>query len=558
MGTVTVEAQHELSAITATGNLTPHTIQFTNPTTAFTTTGNVSVGKELSVTGNVVVDTDTLFVDSVNDRVGVGKTDPATALDVVGTVTATAFAGNATTASALAASVNIGGVAFDGSAAIVPTTFTTATFSGDVAFDTNTLFVDSTNNRVGVGTASPQYRLDVGHGGGGAADDVMLRVMSSSSTSGKLIFGRSGTADIRSHAIETYNSSGADNNYMKFLVHDGTGISPYETRTEVMTLRGDGNVGIGTTSPDASLHVAGTGAIVVPSGTTALQPTGVTGMIRFNTDVGKLEFYNGTVWSTIGGVNATGGAVTNVNGYTIHTFTSSDTFTVNLGGEIEYLVVAGGGGGGASWEGGGGGAGGLMTGTVAISSGSYTITRGAGGVGGRGSGASAMRVPTNGSNSSFSGFVALGGGVGGQNTPAQYPTGGGSGGGGTHTRVTPGNATGSGQFGNTGGLGIANTLVGAGGGGAGAVGQGPTASKGGDGGVGKEIFGSYYAGGGGGARRSNAASTSGSGGSGGGGNGGTAGQSGTANTGGGGGGGAGGTNSIGGDGGSGIVIIRYL
>ena len=131
-------------------------------------------------------------------------------------------------------------------------------FSGDVAFNTDTLVVDATNDRVGIGTTSPQYRLDVGHGGGAtAATDVMLRVMSSSSTSGKLIFGRSGTTDIRSHAIETYNSSGADNNYMKFLVHDGTGTAPYETRTEVMTLRGDGNVGIGTTAPmNTGLHIA--------------------------------------------------------------------------------------------------------------------------------------------------------------------------------------------------------------------------------------------------------------------------------------------------------------
>jgi hypothetical protein len=41
--------------------------------------GNVSVGKELTVSGNVaLVDfgsvTDTLFVDSVNDRVGIGTT----------------------------------------------------------------------------------------------------------------------------------------------------------------------------------------------------------------------------------------------------------------------------------------------------------------------------------------------------------------------------------------------------------------------------------------------------------------------------------------------------
>ena len=305
------------------------------------------------------------------------------------------------------------------------------------------------------------------------------------------------------------------------------------------------------------LAMTGTGALTVPNGTTAQRPgTGVAGMVRFNATVGKLEFYNGTAWSFIGGVSATGGTITTADGYTIHTFTSSGTFTVVSGGEVEYLVVAGGGGGGSSWEGGGAGAGGLMNGTLNINNGSYTITVGEGGVGGRGSGASNSRVPTNGSNSSFSGFVALGGGVGGQNTPEQYPTSGGSGGGGTHTRVTPGNAIGSDQFGNAGGLGIESTLVGAGGGGAGAVGQGPTVSKGGDGGVGLEYFGSYYAGGGGGGRRYG--SPHGVGGNGGGGNGGTAGASAASNTGGGGGGGAGGTNAIGGNGGSGIVIIRYL
>jgi hypothetical protein len=72
MGTVTVRAQHELSAITATGNTTPHTVEFTNAETGLVTTGNVSVGKELTVAGNVAVDTDTLFVDTVNSRVGVG------------------------------------------------------------------------------------------------------------------------------------------------------------------------------------------------------------------------------------------------------------------------------------------------------------------------------------------------------------------------------------------------------------------------------------------------------------------------------------------------------
>ena len=53
MGTVTVEAQHALSAITATGNTTPHTIEFQNAETSLVTTGNVQVGKELTVAGDI-------------------------------------------------------------------------------------------------------------------------------------------------------------------------------------------------------------------------------------------------------------------------------------------------------------------------------------------------------------------------------------------------------------------------------------------------------------------------------------------------------------------------
>jgi hypothetical protein len=127
IGAIEVVPGYSLERTANVGNTTTSTIQFTNPTTSLVTSGNVSVGGELTVTGNVAVDTNTLFVDTVNDRVGVGTVTPTTALDVVGTVTATAFAGaltgavtgNASTATKLAASVNIGGVAFDGSAAIV-------------------------------------------------------------------------------------------------------------------------------------------------------------------------------------------------------------------------------------------------------------------------------------------------------------------------------------------------------------------------------------------------------------------------------------------------------
>ena len=96
MGTVNVEAYHSLEAVTATGNTTPLTVEFSNATTGLVSTGNVEVGKELTVTGNttvssnlivsgdVTVDTDTLHVDATNNRVGIGTTSPGEKLQIVG------------------------------------------------------------------------------------------------------------------------------------------------------------------------------------------------------------------------------------------------------------------------------------------------------------------------------------------------------------------------------------------------------------------------------------------------------------------------------------------
>ena len=53
IGSIFVGTGNSLEETANVGNSMSNTIQFTNTHTAFTTTGNVTVGKELTVTGNV-------------------------------------------------------------------------------------------------------------------------------------------------------------------------------------------------------------------------------------------------------------------------------------------------------------------------------------------------------------------------------------------------------------------------------------------------------------------------------------------------------------------------
>jgi hypothetical protein len=68
------------------------------------------------------------------------------------------------------------------------------------------------------------------------------------------------------------------------------------------------------------IQSASTG-VVIPTGSAAQRPDDpVFGMIRYNTDTGFCEFYNGTVWQNFG----TGGTVS----YTVDNFTGTGAQTV--------------------------------------------------------------------------------------------------------------------------------------------------------------------------------------------------------------------------------------
>ncbi len=256
--------------------------------------------------------------------------------------------------------------------------------------------------------------------------------------------------------------------------------------------------------------------------------------------------------------SATGGTVTTSGGYTIHTFTSSGTFTANQAGNVDVLVVAGGGGGagGALVHGGGGGGGMLYTASFAVSSGNTSVTVGGGGAGGTGGTAG-----VNGGNSIFSTITRNGGGGGA--IPSNNGLAGGNGGGAAGWVLSGSRSGGIASHGYNGGYVNGSDpepgSAGGGGGGAGQAGfpgglDSGNAWRGGAGGAGasSSITGTatYYAGGGGGSGRGGLNAVGGIGG------GGSAGVSGGTN-GLGGGGGGGGQSAPGFAGGSGVVIVRY-
>jgi len=269
------------------------------------------------------------------------------------------------------------------------------------------------------------------------------------------------------------------------------------------------------------------------------------GTLIYNEDELRVQVYDGTNW--IDGLaspfSATGGTedTTSRSGYKIHTFTSPGTFTVTEGTRnVEYLIVSGGGGGNFNTHtGGGGGAGGVESGTTVVSTGSYPVTRGAGGTA-----SPSNQFGARGGNGTASSVFGTSAGVQSDSPGA-----------------TNGQTSGNNYVGGTSPAGNGAP----GGGGAGGDGLDAPGATGGAGGPGvsNSITGTSvtYGGGGGGGSEN---TTTAPGGSGGGGNGARTdinATAGSTNTGGGGGGGRSGYFSgsyrAAGGGGSGIVIIAY-
>ena len=130
--------------------------------------------------------------------------------------------------------------------------------TGDLTVDTNTLYVDSTSNRVGIGNASPATALDVtgtitsdgltvdGTGGQITTDNngfITSKQSLDVATAGGRFIGKSNRGELGHIAIEQ-TATGADGGYIRFSTSPSGSTSP----TERMRIDSSGDVLMGATS----------------------------------------------------------------------------------------------------------------------------------------------------------------------------------------------------------------------------------------------------------------------------------------------------------------------
>ena len=190
--------------------------------------------------------------------------------------------------------------------------------SGNLTFDGSTLAV--------TGAITASSNVDIADAGSlrvGTGNDFTINHDGTDTTitngTGILKIDGAATSSIR------VNEAGAN---VDFVVEG-------DTNTALLTVDASGdNVGIGgAPNANALLHVNGTGAMIVPVGTTAQRPTGVTGMLRYNSTVGGIEYYDADSWESIStaftvATSQTFSGDNSTTDFTLSSLSGADSYTV--------------------------------------------------------------------------------------------------------------------------------------------------------------------------------------------------------------------------------------
>jgi hypothetical protein len=209
-----------------------------------------------------------LQISALNKIDSLGSVDITNSTWTGGTIADTSITGSSWEGTTGTFSSSLSGASISTSGQLTITGTATSTALGDFAFDTDTLYIDSINNRVGIGTTSPKLSLHV-EGTDGivipfgttaerpTARRGILRYNTTTSQfegySGTAWAGLGGVIDVDGNTYILAESSAGANEDTLFFNTAGS---------ERMRITSSGNVGLGTTSPYAKLSVVGASGVV--------------------------------------------------------------------------------------------------------------------------------------------------------------------------------------------------------------------------------------------------------------------------------------------------------
>jgi hypothetical protein len=163
----------------------------------------------------------------------------------------------------------------------------------DLAFDTDLVYLDVGANSVGINTTTPASTLEV-------VGNI---------TVGNILIPNVGNINLGNTYINNLldpvnNQDAATKKYVLDNVGNiGTAGNLTFSNTTISTNLANGNITLQATGTGL-VTIDGTAGFIVPAGNTAQRPSpAVQGTVRFNTDVGRLEVYDGAEWDqVVGGV----------------------------------------------------------------------------------------------------------------------------------------------------------------------------------------------------------------------------------------------------------------
>ena len=220
-----------------------------------TGTNSLISGKILIGNGTgTVIQNNNFSWNNTTNCLGIGKTNPSTTLDVEGNIlTNLQFLGTGANISYSWLNDTTTGISNPSTGVIGFYTNNSERLrilnNGDVNFDNNTLYVDSVNNRIGIGTITPSTSL---HVSGNTKIDGSLTVQSLT------VNGTTTIIDTNTQTTEQL-----------IITNDGTGpaviinqlgnqaiLQLQGTNTTVLQVLNDGSVGVGVTNPSAKMDIS--------------------------------------------------------------------------------------------------------------------------------------------------------------------------------------------------------------------------------------------------------------------------------------------------------------